>query len=171
MATPATAEEIGTPERKTHRFKHLRHVNSFRIQWANWTVVNTHTRVNTSVVMCPVDLKNITVWCLSSDSFSHDEHNLSIPESMSAKLPPHTEAIEDDPVHHTQQQNINEKNSYTTHHMRAFTLGNLLPLDSSTSDVTRMVKGKSVGMTGLKAFSASAPTIKHTWDSCHSLLL
>lgn len=39
-----------------------------------------------------------------------------------------------------------------------------VPLDSSTSDVTRMVKGKSAGMTGLKAFSASAPNVTHTAD-------
>lgn len=31
------------------------------------------------------------------------------------------------------------------------------PFDSSTSEVTLIVKGKSLGMTGLRAFSASAP--------------
>lgn len=31
------------------------------------------------------------------------------------------------------------------------------PLDSKTSEVTLIVKGKSFGMTGLKDFSASAP--------------
>lgn len=31
------------------------------------------------------------------------------------------------------------------------------PFDSNTSAVTLMVKGKSLGMTGLRAFSARAP--------------
>lgn len=38
-----------------------------------------------------------------------------------------------------------------------------LPFDSSTSAVTLIVKGKSLGMTGLKAFSARAPLKTHTY--------
>lgn len=37
---------------------------------------------------------------------------------------------------------------------------NALPFDSRTSDVTLMVKGKSLGITGYKAFSARAPKVE-----------
>lgn len=36
------------------------------------------------------------------------------------------------------------------------------PFDSNTSAVTLMVKGKSLGMTGLRAFSARAPAKTRT---------
>lgn len=45
------------------------------------------------------------------------------------------------------------------------------PFDSSTSAVTRIVKGKSLGMIGLRAFSARAPgdTHKHELIQTQSL--
>lgn len=36
----------------------------------------------------------------------------------------------------------------------------ILPFDSRTSDVTLIVKGKSLGITGYKAFSARAPKLE-----------
>lgn len=88
--------------------------------------------------------------------------HMTIPASMSARLPPHTEAIEDEPVDTEQRQSVSSGPPPQT-----LSAARDAPLDSSTSDVTRMVKGKSGGTTGLSAFSASAPEHTHTHTLRH----
>lgn len=97
-----------------------------------------------------------------------------IPASISARLPPHAEAMEEEPeggiggcgrgggahgeVVSCANFTIHFKSTlqYIMYQVGCFRSGS--PLDSSTSAVTLMVKGKSLGMTGLRAFSASAPS-------------
>lgn len=84
-----------------------------------------------------------------------------LPASIRARLPPHAEAMEEDPKG---VRGVSGLINFTTQLKSTWRgcAGSGSPLDSSTSAVTLMVKGKSLGMTGLRAFSASAPSHRET---------
>jgi len=85
--------------------------------------------------------------------------DIGIPASSNAKLPPQTVAIEEEPIF---MLNVNYVALlHVAPWLKYFSLNCLtcyaLPFDSKTLLVNLMVKGKSFGIIGRKAFSARAP--------------